>query len=160
MVAEPGSISFTVGSSVLDRPTSAAYELPSLRSRPCVGIGPEWHPGSAHPAVKIGCTSPRKLTRAAGCVDVVEVLVTVATVVDVLVTVVLVVGGGSSVVVVDVVEVLVTAASVVDVVVTAATVVDVLVSVVLVTVVLVVGVGGSVLVVDVLGTVVLVVEAG
>src|SRR5947199_9707742 len=90
-------MSFTVGSSVLDRPTSAAYELPSLRSRPCVGIGPEWQPGSAHLAVKIGWMSPRKLTRAAGCVDVVEVLVTVATVVDVLVTVVLVVGAGGSV---------------------------------------------------------------
>src|SRR5207237_3629334 len=122
------------GSSVLDRPTSAAYELPSLRSRPCVGIGPEWQPGSAHLAVKIGWMSPRKLTRAGGCVVVVEVLVTV----------VLVVGLGGSVVVVDVVEVLVTVASVVDVVVTVATVVDVLV-----TVVLVAGLGGSVLVVAV-----------
>src|SRR5205823_14006641 len=110
---EPGSISFTVGSSVLDRPTSAAYELPSLRSTPCVGIGPEWQPGSAHLAVKIGCTSPRKLTRAGGCVDVVEVLVTVATVVDVLVTVVLVVGVGGSVVVVDAVDALVIVCAVV-----------------------------------------------
>ena len=70
---------------------------------------PEWQSGIAHRAVKIGCTSPLKLTGAGGSVVVVDV-------VEVLVTVVLVVSS----------------TTVVDVVVTVTTVVDVLVTVVLV----------------------------
>src|SRR2546422_5917807 len=64
MSGAPASTIFSPARSVLGRLTMPAYDLPALKSSPCVGTAPEWQNGIAHRALKIGWTSPLKLTGA------------------------------------------------------------------------------------------------